>query len=100
VSGTPLFALGFAVFLDDLRAALARRPRRRGGGIIAPATSTGPKLLAPLAFFGFSVWNLLLLAQYALGMISHSGPVSLATIAANQPGVVIRLVRLVGEVLH
>jgi hypothetical protein len=88
------------VLLDDVRAALARRTTRQSGGVEAPATSTGPKLLAPLAFIAFSLWNLLLLAQYALGMISHSGPVSLATIAANQPGVVIRLVRLVGEVLH
>lgn len=100
VSGTPLLALGFAVFLDDVRAALAQRTRRRGRDAGATAAGTGPGLLAPLAFFGFSVWNLLLLAQYALGMISHSGPVSLATIAANQPGVVARLVRLVGEVLH
>ena len=99
VSGTPLLALGFAVFLDDLRLALAHRARRQGGGAGASAASTGPRLLAPLAFFGFSAWNLLLLAQYALGMISHSGPVSLATIAANQPRVVASLVRLVGEVL-
>jgi hypothetical protein len=99
VSGTPLFALGFAVFLDDVRMALAQRTPRRGGRVGAPAASTGPRRLAPLAFFGFSVWNLLLLAQYALGMISHSGSVSLVTIAANQPRVVVRLVRLVGEVL-
>jgi hypothetical protein len=99
VSGTPLFALGFAVFLEDVRAALTQRKQRRSGGVVLPAASAGPKLLAPLAFLGFSIWNLLLLAQYALGMISHSGPVSLATIAANQPQVVVRLVRLVGEVL-
>jgi len=99
VSGTPLFALGFAVFLDDVRMALAQRTARRGGGVGAGSASLGPRLLAPLAFFGFSVWNLLLLAQYALGMISHSGPVSLTTIAANQPRVVVRLVRLAGEVL-
>jgi hypothetical protein len=99
VSGTPLFALGFAVFLDDLRMALAQRTPRQSGCAGVTATSAGPRLLAPLAFIGFSVWNLLLLAQYALGMISHSGPVSLATIAANQPRVVVRLVQLAGEVL-
>ena len=99
ISGTPLFALGLAVFLDDVRLALAHRAPRQVEGAGAPAARTGPRLLAPLACFGFSAWNLLLLAQYALGMISHSGPVSLASIAANQPGVVVRLVRLVGEVL-
>jgi hypothetical protein len=99
VSGTPLFALGFAVFLDDVRVALARREPRRGGRAGAPAPGNGPGLLAPLACLGFSAWNLLLLAQYALGMISHTGPASLATIAANQPKVVVRLIRLVAEVL-
>ena len=99
VSATPLFALGFAVLLDDLRLALAHRTPRQRGSLGAPAAGTGPRLLAPLAFFGFSVWNLLLLAQYALGMISHTGPVSLATIAANQPRVVARMIRLAGEVL-
>ena len=100
VSGTPFFALGLAVFLDDLRLALAHRTPRPGNGAGAHVTSTGPRLLAPLAFFAFSAWNLLLLAQYALGMISHTGPVSLATIAANQPRVVARLIRLAGELLR
>jgi hypothetical protein len=99
VSGTPLFALGFAVFLDDVRMALAHRTPRQGAGVAAPTASTGPRLLAPLAFFGFSIWNLLLLAQYALGMISHTGPVSLTTIAANQPRVVASLIRLAGGIL-
>jgi hypothetical protein len=100
LSGTPLFALGLAVFLDDLRLALAHRtphPERAAG---ATARRTGSRLLAPLACFGFSAWNLLLLAQYGLGMISHTGPVSLATIAANQPRVVARLVRLAAGILH
>lgn len=99
VSGTPLFALGFAVFLDDARLALARRTPHRGRGPGVPAAGTGPALLAPLAFVAFSVWNLLLLAQYALGMISHTGPVSLATIAANQPRVLAWAVRFAAEVL-
>ncbi len=99
LSGTPLLALGLAVFLDDLGRALARwtAPRR---GNLAAAAGAGPRWLAPLAFGVFSAWNLLLLAQYALGMISHTGPVPLATIAANQPAVVARLVRLAGELLR
>ena len=100
LSGTPLFALGLAVFLDDLRLALAHRTLRQDGNAGVPTSSTGPRLLAPLAFFGFSIWNLLLLAQYALGMISHTGPVSLTTIAANQPRIVATLIRLTGEIIR
>ena len=99
VSGTPLFALGFAVFLDDVRLALSHWTLRGRCASGAPAVTARARLLAPLASFGFSVWNLLLLAQYALGMISHTEPVSLVTIATNQPKVVDRLVRLLGEVL-
>jgi hypothetical protein len=100
VSGTPFFALGLAVFLEDVRLALARLTPRPNAGIGPLAAGTGPGLLAPFACFGFSAWNLLLLAQYALGMISHTGPVSLATIAANQPRVMARLIRLAAEVLR
>jgi hypothetical protein len=99
VSGTPLLALGFAVFLDDVRLALTQRTPHGSHGDAGRMATTGARLLAPLACFIFSAWNLLLLAQYALGMISHTGPVSLATIAANQPRVVVRVIRVVGEVL-
>jgi hypothetical protein len=100
VSGTPLLALGFAVFLDDARLALTRRTPHGSHGARGPTATTGARLLAPLACFVFSAWNLLLLAQYALGMISHQGPVSLTTIATNQPAVVARVIRIVGEVLQ
>ena len=100
VSATPLLALGLAVALDDARLALARREPHGGHGGGAPAASAAARLLAPLACLVFSTWNLLLLAQYSLGMISHTGPVSLATIAANQPTVVARVIRVVGEVLR
>ncbi|MCK4305186.1 MAG: hypothetical protein KAY24_13200, partial [Candidatus Eisenbacteria sp.] len=57
------------------------------------------RFLAPVIFLLFTVWNVLLLAQYSLGMISHTEPVSFATIASNQPRVVVRIVQLVGEIL-
>jgi hypothetical protein len=88
LSATPLLALGLAACLDEFRRSLAHR---------APAAA---RLAAPLALSAFVLWNVLLLAQYSLGMISHTGPVSLAAIAANQPAVVARLVRLAGDVLR
>jgi hypothetical protein len=90
VSATPLFVLGLAVLLDDVRCAWARRiPRAARGGFIAP-----------LVFAGFGMWNVLLMAQFALGMISHTGPVPLSMIAANQPKVIARLIELAGEILR
>ena len=90
VSATPLFVLGLAVPLDDVRCAGTRRiPRAARGGFIAP-----------LVFAGFGMWNILLMAQFALGMISHPGPVPLSTIAANQPKVIARLIELPGEILQ
>ncbi len=100
VSGTPLLILGFAVFLEDARGALARR---EGMNARVPGAGKGASRawwLAPLAAFALTGWNLLLLGQYALGMISHSGPVPLATIAANQPRVVARMIQIAGEVLR
>jgi hypothetical protein len=98
VSGTPCLAIGLAVFLDRTREALARW--RAGSGSTAPVPGAGAAWFAPALALAFSVWNLLLLAQYALGMISHSGPVTLAAIAANQPLVVARLLRLAREVVR
>lgn len=100
VSATPLFALGFAVLLDDVRLALTGRTPVGSPGTGRRTAIGGARLLAPLACFAFTAWNLLLLAQYALGMISHTGPVSLTTIAANQPAVAARMIRIVGEVLR
>jgi len=98
VSGTPCLAVGLAVFLDRARAALARWRARAGSAAPGRAAPGAAAWSAPAIALAFSVWNLLLLAQYALGMISHSGPVPLATIAANQPRVVARLLELAGEV--
>lgn len=99
VSATPLFALGFAVLLDDVRLAWTRRTPVGSPDTGRRAAIAGAGLLAPLACFAFTAWNLLLLAQYALGMISHTGPVSLTTIAANQPAVAAKMIRVLGEVL-
>jgi hypothetical protein len=98
VSGTPCLAIGLAVLLDRTREGLARWRARAGGAAPGPAVRVVGAWLAPAIALAFSVWNLLLLAQYALGMISHSGPVTLATIATNQPLVVARLLQLAGEV--
>lgn len=89
VSGTPLFALGLAAFLDDAGRAL-------GGGqdtADTPKRDVRAAWLAPAVALAFVAWNLGLLGQYALGMISHTEAVPFATIAANQPFVV-------GRVLH
>ncbi len=99
VSGTPFLALGLAVFFADARRVLERWGARSGPGSPGHARVMMGRLAAPLVSIAFAGWNLLLMAQYALGMISHSGPVSLAIIAANQPRVVARLIRLAGEVL-
>lgn len=79
LSATPVFALGLAVIFQDIRRAVPRA--------------------VPAIVSVFSIWNVLLLLQYALGMISHTGPVSFATIAANQPKIVLRVLRLIGEIL-
>jgi hypothetical protein len=82
VSGTPLFALGLAVLLDRAATAVARPGA-------APA-----RWLAPVVFATFTTWNLLLLGQYALGMISHTEPVPIATMLTNQPRVIGRVFAL------
>ena len=87
VGATPVFVLGLAVFLDDARILWARR-----------ATLAG-RFLAPLVLVVFGVWNVLLVAQYSLGMISHVDAVPLSTIAANQPKVIIRLIDLLKGIL-
>ena len=87
VSATPVFVLGLAVFLDDVRILWARR------------TALAGRFLAPLVLVVFGVWNVLLVAQYSLGMISHVDAVPLSTIAANQPKVIIRLIDLLKGIL-
>jgi hypothetical protein len=89
VGATPLFVLGLAVVLDDVGRALSRH---------ASGVRVGARLVAPVVFAVFSIWNVLLVTQYSLGMISHTEPVSLSTIATNQPKVVIRMIRLVGGI--
>ncbi len=89
LSATPAFMVGLAVFLDEIRRLLWRRGARE---IIA-------RLAAPAITVLFSAWNVLLLLQYALGMISHTGAVGFATIAANQSEVIGRFIRLIGDAL-
>jgi hypothetical protein len=76
ISATPLFAIGLAALFADLRAAWSKR-------------AVTPALVA-----AFSLWNVLLVAQYSLGMISHTDAVSFRTLAANQPRVIGRLAAL------
>ena len=99
VSATPLFVLGLAVFFDDVRLALTRRESQRAPRAASGTLALRERLVAPVVCFVFSIWNLLLMAQYALGMISHRDPVSLATIAANQPLVIARMIELLKELL-
>ena len=104
VSATPLFVLGLTVLFDDLRVASRRShdlqaASRRSHDLQAASRRHSGRFLAPVIFLLFTVWNVLLLAQYSLGMISHTEPVSFATIASNQPRVVVRIVQLVGEIL-
>ena len=108
ISATPLFVLGLGVLFDDIRVAVERdsprwaRTARSGveAGTARSHTGAGRACLAaPVICILFSIWNALLLAQYALGMISHTEPVSFATIATNQPRVVARIIQLIGEIL-
>jgi hypothetical protein len=99
VSGTPLFALGLAAFLDEAARALQFRERGASGADIAGApgadTSSAPAAwLAPAVVVLFAGWNVLLLGQYALGMISHTEAVPFASVLANQPLVVGRVIGL------
>lgn len=89
VSATPLLVMGLAVIFDDIGRGLSR---------LVPGAGMHVRLVTPVLFAVFSVWNVLLVAQYSLGMISHTEPVSLSTIAANQPEVVTRIVRLIGGI--
>lgn len=108
VGATPLLVVGLAVFFDHVAraeapraaGAWARRPTTRRGSGRAKRRTPSSALVAPVFFLVFSAWNLLLLIQYSLGMISHTAHVSVATIAANQPRAVIELVRLVGGVFR
>jgi len=99
ISSTPILVLGLAVFLDDTRLALARRRRNGPGEIPARALPWHARLVAPVVCLAFSIWNVLLLAQYGLGMISHVDPVSFGTIASNQPEVVERIIRILKDLI-
>jgi hypothetical protein len=98
VSATPLFVLGLAVFFDDIRLYLTRAARRESR-TDTTAVAIRERLVAPVVCFAFSIWNVLLVAQYSLGMISHRDPVTFATIAANQPRVVARMIELLKDLL-
>ena len=89
---TPLFTLGLATFLADVRGGFAARGV---AGAAGPQARPGFAWIAPALCAVFALWNLLLLSQYALGMINHSNGVPIATLVANQPRVVGRLLHLV-----
>lgn len=99
VSATPFLALGLAVFFADARLVLDRWVARSGRGSPGRARVVMGRLAVPLVSIAFAGWNLLLMAQYALRMISHTEVVSFAVMAANQPKVLARLIQLAGEVL-
>jgi len=91
ISATVIYVLGLASFFVWVRAVWEGRPARarRRAGLLAPAT---------LAIFG--IWNVLLLAQFSLGMISHTKSVPFAVMAANQPKVIARLIELARQILQ
>ncbi len=100
VSATPFLALGLAVFFADARLLLERRGTRGVPGTPGRARLVMGRLAAPLISITFIGWNLLLMAQYALRMISHTGAVSFSVMAANQLKVLARMIQLAGEVLR
>jgi hypothetical protein len=61
--------------------------RRRGTPAFAFAFVSG----------AFAVWNVLLLAQYALNLLPRAGPVDLGAMVANQWGVIDRIFAYVGR---
>lgn len=99
VSGTPFLALGLAVFFADARLVLERWRAHGVPGSPGRARAALGWIAAPLVSFTFMGWNLLLMAQYALRMIDHTGAVSFAVMAANQPKVLARLIQFAGDVL-
>jgi hypothetical protein len=94
ISATPLFVLGLSVLFDDVRLMSLRRRSRGSRTAAYDSTSLGTRIVAPAVCIVFSVWNVLLLAQYSLGMIGHTVPVSFATITSNQPRVILRMIEL------
>jgi hypothetical protein len=99
VSATPLFALGLGVFMDDVGGAWTRLLARGEAGPRGALRASLAGFAAPLLAIAFSIWNLLLMAQYSLRMISHTEAVSFAAMAANQPRVVARLIQLAAATL-
>jgi hypothetical protein len=86
LSAAPFFVLGLGAFFAAIGERLARH-------------RLSARLAAPAIVAAFSAWNVLLLLQYSLGMISHTGPVGFAAIAANQPRALVRVIRLIGELI-
>lgn len=70
----PLWALGLAAGFEWLL--------RRGL----------PPLALPLASAAFTVWNALLMAQYAFGLVARNGPADLSALLRNQWTVIARIV--------
>ncbi len=89
ISGTPVYVLGLAGFLAWAGDAW----RRRGHAQRA-------RLAAPVILAVFGAWNVLLLMQFSLGMISHTEAVPFSVMASNQPKVIARLIELAGQMLR
>ncbi len=94
ISATVVYVLGLATFLAWARAAWQRHFAQLG------RLARGAQLLAPAALAIFGIWNVLLLAQFSLGMISHTQSVPFALMAANQPKVIARLVELARQIVR
>ncbi len=107
LSVSPVLAIGLASFFAEVRRAFGASTTRAGEAAgLSPRGSTSPpaeaglppgrlaRWAAPAITATFSAWNVLLLMQYALGMISHTGAVTFVTIAANQPEALARAIRL------
>ncbi len=59
-----------------------------------------PRWVAPVTLAIFGLWNVLLLAQFSLGMISHTQSVPFAQMVSNQPKVVARLIERAGQIFR
>jgi hypothetical protein len=100
ISATPVYVLGLASFYLWAQEAW----KRRFGGL-APSASLArlgrrADLMAPATLALFGIWNVLLLAQFSLGMISHTESVPFALMATNQPKVIARLIEVARQILR
>jgi hypothetical protein len=94
ISATPVYILGMASFFAWAQDTWKRRCGQLG------RLARHARLLAPAVLAVFGIWNVLLLAQFSLGMISHTESVPFALMASNQPKVIARLIELVRQIVR